>query len=81
MIFDAPPRLTSEWHFGHITAVNTGKRIPSLLCRRGPGSSWIFSPQVHVAKLYSTLAARTTFLAGDGKGITLAVLFFFAAIY
>jgi len=35
---------------------------------------------VQVAKLYSILAARTTFLGLDGKGITLGVFFFLPAI-
>jgi hypothetical protein len=81
MIFDSPPSLTSEWHLGQITPTKTGKCIPSLVCRAGPGSSLIFSPQVQVAKRYSTLAARTTFLGRDGKGITLAIFFFLSAIF
>jgi hypothetical protein len=80
MIFDLPPSLTSAWHLGHITPTKRGKCIPSLVCRTGPGSSLIFSPQVQVTKLYSIFAARTTFLDRDGNGITLDVFFFLPAI-
>jgi hypothetical protein len=80
MIFDAPPRLISEWHLGQITPTKTGKCIPSLVCRTGPGSSLIFLPQVQVAKRYSTLAA-CTFLGRTGRRITLPVFFFLTAIY